>query len=131
MSEILPRELLDPGEYWMTAAEVCALTGLSRQALQSRRKRGDSPVAYRVGHRTYLFPRSSVAAWAHTKDLLDCGDNSCQYAKEKTGQRTNGGCRCPCPWCGRLPRVEGHKQGCGRWVTRRQFVEANQASEGK
>ncbi len=25
---------------------------------------------------------------------LDCGDNSCRYAKEKTGMRTNGGCRC-------------------------------------
>lgn len=25
---------------------------------------------------------------------LDCGDNSCRYAKGKGGQRTNGGCRC-------------------------------------
>lgn len=25
---------------------------------------------------------------------LDCGDNSCRYAKVKTGMRTNGGCRC-------------------------------------
>jgi hypothetical protein len=25
---------------------------------------------------------------------LDCMDNSCRYAKSKTGQRTNGGCRC-------------------------------------
>lgn len=25
---------------------------------------------------------------------LDCGDNSCRYAKEKGGMRTNGGCRC-------------------------------------
>lgn len=25
---------------------------------------------------------------------IDCGDNSCKYAKEKTGMRTNGGCRC-------------------------------------
>jgi uncharacterized protein Smg (DUF494 family) len=25
---------------------------------------------------------------------LDCGDNSCMFAKDKTGMRTNGGCRC-------------------------------------
>lgn len=25
---------------------------------------------------------------------LDCGDNSCFYAKKKGGMRTNGGCRC-------------------------------------
>ncbi len=25
---------------------------------------------------------------------LDCGDNSCWFALEITGQRTNGGCRC-------------------------------------
>lgn len=25
---------------------------------------------------------------------LDCGDNSCSFAKNKTGMRTNGGCRC-------------------------------------
>jgi hypothetical protein len=25
---------------------------------------------------------------------LDCGDHSCRYAVDKTGQRTNGGCRC-------------------------------------
>lgn len=25
---------------------------------------------------------------------LDCGDNSCYFAKNKTGMRTNGGCSC-------------------------------------
>jgi hypothetical protein len=25
---------------------------------------------------------------------LDCGDQSCMYACQKTGMRTNGGCRC-------------------------------------
>lgn len=25
---------------------------------------------------------------------LDCEDNSCHFAKEKKGMRTNGGCRC-------------------------------------
>ncbi len=25
---------------------------------------------------------------------LDCGDQSCLYAAEHTGMRTNGGCRC-------------------------------------
>lgn len=25
---------------------------------------------------------------------LDCGDNSCMFAREKTGARTNGGCQC-------------------------------------
>ena len=28
------------------------------------------------------------------KPVMDCGDSSCLYAVEKTGQRTNGGCRC-------------------------------------
>lgn len=25
---------------------------------------------------------------------LDCGDNSCRFAKNRGGMRTNGGCRC-------------------------------------
>lgn len=25
---------------------------------------------------------------------LDCGDNSCYFASNRQGQRTNGGCRC-------------------------------------
>lgn len=25
---------------------------------------------------------------------LDCGDNSCEFAQQRTGMRTNGGCRC-------------------------------------
>lgn len=25
---------------------------------------------------------------------LDCGDNSCSFAENKSGMRTNGGCRC-------------------------------------
>lgn len=28
------------------------------------------------------------------KPDLDCGDNSCYFAKNKSGQRTNGGCKC-------------------------------------
>jgi hypothetical protein len=27
-------------------------------------------------------------------ELPDCGDSSCVFAEKKTGQRTNGGCRC-------------------------------------
>lgn len=27
-------------------------------------------------------------------DRMDCGDNSCPFAKDKKGMRTNGGCRC-------------------------------------
>lgn len=30
----------------------------------------------------------------HEAEELDCGDNSCHFAKNKTGMRTNGGCRC-------------------------------------
>lgn len=29
-----------------------------------------------------------------TNHPLDCGDNSCLFATNKTGMRTNGGCRC-------------------------------------
>jgi hypothetical protein len=25
---------------------------------------------------------------------IDCGDNSCHFAEDKSGMRTNGGCRC-------------------------------------
>lgn len=32
--------------------------------------------------------------WLVGTDMLDCGDNSCRYAKVISGQRTNGGCRC-------------------------------------
>jgi hypothetical protein len=28
------------------------------------------------------------------EESADCGDNSCLYAKNKGGMRTNGGCRC-------------------------------------
>lgn len=42
---------------------------------------------------------------------LDCGDNSCEYAKDKRGMRTNGGCRCnECPWCGRNIRPTGYSR---------------------
>lgn len=27
-------------------------------------------------------------------DSLDCGSSSCRFAKDKSGQRTNGPCRC-------------------------------------
>lgn len=34
--------------------------------------------------------------------MPDCGSNSCLYATNKGGMRTNGGCRCDrCPVCGR------------------------------
>lgn len=33
---------------------------------------------------------------------LDCRDHSCLFAKDKSGQRTNGGCRCLKP----LPDVQ-------------------------
>jgi hypothetical protein len=33
---------------------------------------------------------------------LDCGDSLCEFATDKSGQRTNGGCRC---W----PRVPGEE----------------------
>ena len=33
--------------------------------------------------------------------MPDCGDNSCRYAPQGGGMRTNGGCRCDqCPECG-------------------------------
>lgn len=36
-----------------------------------------------------------AAASERGEDIeLDCGDNSCNFAKNKTGMRTNGGCRC-------------------------------------
>lgn len=29
-----------------------------------------------------------------TSPVMDCGDNSCNFAIDKGGMRTNGGCRC-------------------------------------
>lgn len=43
---------------------------------------------------------------------LDCRDNSCRFAENKTGQRTNGGCTClsSLPWDLRrvLERIHFH-----------------------
>lgn len=36
---------------------------------------------------------------------LDCGDHSCDFAKDKSGMRTNGGCRCLKP----LADTQRHK----------------------
>jgi len=48
--------------------------------------------------------------------MPDCGDNSCLYAKNKGGMRTNGGCRCDeCPACGghiRPTRPVRHRPWC-------------------
>lgn len=38
------------------------------------------------------------------KNILDCGDNSCLFAKVRGGMRTNGGCRC-------LEPIENGKEG--------------------
>lgn len=54
--------------------------------------------------------------------MPDCGDNSCLYAKTRTGMRTNGGCRCDaCPQCGghiRPGRSKGHYVWCAtpNWI---------------
>lgn len=35
------------------------------------------------------------------RSMPDCGDNSCRYATNRGGMRTNGGCSCDdCPECG-------------------------------
>lgn len=39
---------------------------------------------------------------------MDCGDNSCMFAKERTGMRTNGGCRC-------LEKFEVYDENEKRW----------------
>ncbi len=37
--------------------------------------------------------------------MRDCGSHSCFYAVIKTGQRTNGRCKCDeCPDCGKIVR---------------------------
>ena len=38
---------------------------------------------------------------------LDCGDNSCMFALEKKGMRTNGGCRCLENATGKRSQLEG------------------------
>lgn len=58
---------------------------------------------------------------------LDCGDNSCKYAKAKGGMRTNAGCRCDeCPFCGShlggITRLR-HKPWC-EWLPRFKHLAA-------
>lgn len=54
--------------------------------------------------------------------MPDCGDTSCLYAEDRTGMRTNGGCRCDsCDACGRPirpARPVGHRAWCPtpEWV---------------
>lgn len=38
-------------------------------------------------------------------ETLDCGDHSCDFTKDRSGMRTNGGCRCLKP----LPDTQRHK----------------------
>ncbi len=46
----------------------------------------------------------------------DCGDNSCQFAKQKGGMRTNGGCRC-------LENFGGvHKASTKHYINRLRFI---------
>jgi hypothetical protein len=45
------------------------------------------------------------------RDLgLDCGDNSCLFARSKGGMRTNGGCRCPDNIASKLATLDRYEQ---------------------
>ena len=44
-------------------------------------------------HDPDVYQRAIDEIYEQTK-RLDCGDQSCLFAKDKSGQRTNGGCRC-------------------------------------
>ena len=59
--------------------------------------------------------------------MPDCGDNSCRYAPQHGGMRTNGGCRCDqCPECGAHIRVSRrHRAWCPtpEWVPEHQRGE--------
>lgn len=56
--------------------------------------------------------------------MPDCGDNSCRYATQRGGMRTNGGCRCDqCPSCGAPIRTtRPHRAWCPtpKWVPEHQ-----------
>lgn len=41
-----------------------------------------------------LAQKSRLTAPSVGDEELDCGDNSCAFAKDKNGMRTNGGCHC-------------------------------------
>lgn len=55
-----------------------------------------------ISHSNHLrdhFGESAEMVGSET--MPDCGDNSCRYATNKGGMRTNGGCSCDeCPECG-------------------------------
>jgi hypothetical protein len=62
--------------------------------------------------------------------MPDCGSNSCLYAKEKTGQRTNHWCKCDsCPDCGRMIRpkhgLSKHYDWCEKpdWVGAQHLIQ--------
>jgi hypothetical protein len=48
--------------------------------------------------------------------MPDCGDNSCLYAKKRTGMRTNSSCRCDrCPQCSAIIKPtspQTHREWC-------------------
>ena len=44
-----------------------------------------------MSDKSYLADVTGLLAALQT---LDCGDNGCDFAQNKHGQRTNGGCQC-------------------------------------
>ena len=59
----------------------------------------------------------------------DCGDNSCLYAVNRGGMRTNGGCRCDsCEACGRSIRPT-RPVGHHAWCPTPEWVPAHHAGE--
>lgn len=52
---------------WLTVADVCALTRLSRSTLKLHRQRADFPLPIEMGGRV-LFIRSEIEAWAEAQE---------------------------------------------------------------
>jgi hypothetical protein len=67
---------------------------------KAERERDEWKERYEIKAKGYAMAEKDCAAQAEESRrmrealTLDCGDHSCQFALKKSGQRTNGGCRC-------------------------------------
>lgn len=57
----------------------------------------------------------------------DCGDNSCLYAVNRGGMRTNGGCRCDCCEACGVPIRSGRQHRT--WCSTPEWVPAHHIGE--
>jgi len=58
-----PVPTLPEGDCWMTPQQVAEYVGISRDALERRRRAKEPPRFSKLGHRTVRYRRSDVDRW--------------------------------------------------------------------